>query len=368
MGSHPIDDAKQAALDIVESGTKIPYFPQTVGDDMIYQFHNIIPGLVFEKGSAKLNFKDPKIVEGIENFRSRLALKKIKVEPSGLSIEEKYLKGLYALEEVLQEKEVDIWGIKGELTGPLTEAYSIEILPWKKKAIFDEEVFKLVLDTSAEIAHWLSNQLQKLTRKFIGKEGETILFLDEPLFPLCLKDCTDPDKMIKAVDHLLKRINCRRGIHICDNPITVIDSVLELEIDYLSFDARRYPAILEKIKTETLQKYLDRGKGFAFGLTPNSPEEVFGEENIYEIQRGKKDPYHFLPEPSEIKNRMETIISSIESKIDVISLLKQSLITPQCGFRNFTIPNSKMGEQLVKNLLELQEKAAKEVREKYKIN
>ncbi len=368
MGSHPITDAKQAALDIVQSGTRIPYFPQTVEDDMIFQFHNIIPGLIFNKGSAKINFSDPRVVEGIDDFRGRLALKKINVEPAGLSLEEKYLKGFYALEEVLQETEVDIWGIKGELTGPLTEAYSIEILPWKKKAILDEEIFKIIVDTTAETAYWLSNQLLKLTRKFVDKRGETILLFDEPLLPLCFKDSTDLETMINALNSVLSRIKCRKGIHICDNPVTVIDKILELEIDYFSFDARRYPATLEKIKSETLQRYLEDGKGFAFGLTPNSPEELFGEENIYEIQRGKKDPTDFIPESSEIKNRMEKIISSVESKVNIKSLLEQSLITPQCGFRNFNIPNPTIGEQLVKNLLELQEKAAEEIREKYKIN
>lgn len=335
---------------------------------MIFQFHNIIPGLIFEKGTAKLNFSDPKVVEGLNEFRGRLALKRINVEPAGLSLEEKYLKGLYAMEEVLQETEAEIWGLKGQITGPLTEAYSIEILPWKRKAILDEEIFKIILDTTSEIAYWLSKQLQKLTRKFVGKEGETIVFLDEPLLPLCLKDTMDPEIRIKSINSVLKRIQCRKGVHICDNPITVIDNMLEFDIDYFSFDARRYPATLEKTRVERLQRYLEEGKGFAFGLTPNSPEELFGEENIYEIQRGIKDPTNFIPEYNKIKNSMEEIVFSVESKVEVRSLLEQSLITPQCGFRNFNIPNPLLGEQLVKNLLEIQEKAAKEVREKYEIN
>ncbi|MFB0561744.1 MAG: hypothetical protein ACETWM_11100 [Candidatus Lokiarchaeia archaeon] len=335
---------------------------------MIFQFHNIIPGLIFEKGSAKLNFSDPKVVEGLDGFRGRLALKRINVEPAGLSLEEKYLKGLYAIEEVLQETEAEIWGLKGQITGPLTEAYSIEILPWKRKAILDEEIFKIILNTTSEIAYWLSKRLQKLTKKFVGKEGETIVFLDEPLLPLSLKETMDPETRINSINYVLNRIQCRKGVHICDNPITVIDNMLELDIDYFSFDARRYPATLEKTKGETLQRYLEKGKGFAFGLTPNSPEELFGEEHIYEIQRGKKDPTNFIPEYIKIKNGMKKMVLSVESKVDVVSLLEQSLVTPQCGFRNFNIPDPEMGEQVVKSLLEIQEKAAKEVRDEYKIN
>ncbi|MBS7249491.1 MAG: hypothetical protein KIH08_02705, partial [Candidatus Freyarchaeota archaeon] len=95
--------------------------------------------------------------------------------------------------------------------------------------------------------------------------------------------------------------------------------------------------------------------------------QFFGEENIYSIQRGIKDPSDFIPKVGDITSRMEHIVSPLESKIDVISLLNHSLITPQCGFRNFNIPNPSMGEQIVKRLLEIQEKAAEEVREKYKI-
>jgi hypothetical protein len=367
LGSHPIADAKQIALDIISSGTKIPYFPQTVEDNMTFQFHNIIPGLILEKGSARLNLNDNRVVKGLEDLRGKLVLKKINIEPGGLPLEKRYIRGLYALEEALQETEADIWGVKGEITGPLTEAYSVEVLPGRKKAVLDEELFKLVLDVTAEVAYWLSKELQKLSRKFLGKGGETILFLDEPLLPLCLKDSVEPEAKVRAIESVLCRIRCKKGIHICDNPLTVIDNVLKLNIDYFSFDARRYPDTLEKTDSETLEKYLRRGKGFAFGLTPNTPEELFGEENIYDIQRGVKDPFDFIPKASDITNRMEHIVSQMESKIDVVFLLHHSLITPQCGFRNFNIPNPSVGEKIVKRLLEIQEKAAEEVREKYKI-
>ncbi|MBS7249492.1 MAG: hypothetical protein KIH08_02710, partial [Candidatus Freyarchaeota archaeon] len=235
---------------------------------MTFQFHNIIPGLILEKGSARLNLNDPQVVKGLEDLRGKLVLKKINIEPGGLPLEKRYLKGLYALEEVLKETEADLWGVKGEITGPLTEAYSVEVLPGRKKAILDEDLFKLVLGVTAEVAYWLSKELQKLSRKFLGKKAETILFLDEPLLPLCLRDSAEPEAKIRAIDSVLCRIQCKKGIHICDNPLTVIDDVLKLNIDYFSFDARRYPATLEKTDSETLEKYLRRGKGFAFGLTP----------------------------------------------------------------------------------------------------
>ncbi len=335
---------------------------------MTFQFHNVIPGLVYESSSVKIDFSNSKVVEGLDKFRGRLVLKKASLEPPGLPLEERYIKGLYALEEALDETGAEIWGIKGEITGPLTEAYSVEILPWRKKAFLDEEIFKIIVDATSEVAYWLANQLQKLTKRYVGKSGETILFLDEPLLPLCLKDSTDPKETMKSINPVLSRIRCKKGIHICDNPVTVIDDLLELDIDYLSFDARRYPASLEKTKIEKIQRYLEGGGGFAFGLTPNTPEELFGEENIYEIQRGRKDPASFVPEYRELADRLERMFSPLESRVDVVSLLEQSLITPQCGFRNFSIPNPETGEQLVKRLLIIQERAAGEIREKYKIH
>jgi hypothetical protein len=142
--------------------------------------------------------------------------------------------------------------------------------------------------------------------------------------------------------------------------------ILKYPIDLFSYDAIKYCDVLKNTNSEILYNYIEQGGGFAFGVTPNTPENLFGVENIPKILNGELNPNDFLPTPDELIITLQKNIHPIAKKsIPIQKLLSQSLLTPACGFRNFTIPNSIQGELIVKQLLQIQEEAAKELRKTY---
>lgn len=83
---------------------------------------------------------------------------------------------------------------------------------------------------------------------------------------------------------------------------------------------------------------------------------------------GDLNPTDFLPSPDDLIQTFEANIRPLEQKsIPVQQLLAQSLISPACGFRNFNIPTPDAGELIVKQLLQIQEQAAQELRKIYEL-
>ncbi|MHA1631853.1 MAG: hypothetical protein ACTSXC_03465 [Candidatus Freyarchaeota archaeon] len=334
---------------------------------MIYQFHNVIPGLLLKKGATFLDLTSVEKARELQRFKGELKLKSMHLAPSGMAVERRFIEGLHVLKEALEETNLDVWGVKGELTGPITEAYSVTILPGRKKAIYDEEIFDIILKTTCEVASWLSSEIMKITRRTAGKDALAILFIDEPLLPLVLKEY-EFEKVNEALKRTLARIKCRKGVHVCDEPVAVIDMLIDLEVDYFSFDMLKYPKTLEMADKSKIREHVENGRGFAFGVMPNTPEALFGEDAIYNVQKGMLTPEEFLPSPQEIVEKIELGLKKMMEKVDVKSLIENSLITPQCGFKSFTIPSPEKGEQIVRQLLGIQEEAAKKIREKYQIS
>ncbi len=338
--------------------------PQSVNDSMIYQFHNMIPGLVFRDGNVFLDLSTIERVKGFQAFKGELKLRSMHLLASGISVRREFIEGLYVLKQELEAAKPNVWGVKGEVTGPLTEAYSITMLPKRDKAIHEDDVFDVVLKTTCEVASWISSKITEITRKVAGKKGLPILFVDEPLLPLVLREY-DAERVKEVLEQVFRKVKCRKGLHVCDEPVSVIDVMLELEVDYFSFDLIRYPKTLEIADKELLKLHVEEGRGVAFGATPNTPESIMDNETLYRAYKGEVNVEELLPTPQKIANAVIGSLEAIRERINVEELAMNSLITPQCGFRSFTVPNPEEGEKLTKMLLERQEKAAEIIREKY---
>ncbi|MEM3662965.1 MAG: hypothetical protein QXW47_00590 [Candidatus Jordarchaeales archaeon] len=341
--------------------------PQSVNDNMIYQFHNMIPGLVFRDGNVFLDLSTIERMRSFQVFKGELELKSTYLLPSGVPVRREFIEGLYVLQQELEAAKPKIWGVKGEITGPLTEAYSVTILPKHDKAIHEDYIFDVVLKTTCEVASWISSKITEITKKMAGKNGLPILFIDEPLLPLVLRE-HDAETVREALEQVLRRVKCRKGVHVCDEPVSVIDMILELEVDYFSFDLIKYPKTLEMADKERLKIHVDEGRGVAFGATPNTPESIMDDETLYRAHKGEVNVETFLPTPQKIANTVVNSLESVRGKVNVEELAINSLITPQCGFRSFNVPNPEEGEKTVRKLLERQEKAAQIIRKKYGVS
>ncbi len=369
IGSHPINEPKKVINDIFNSTITHPYVPQLSNEEMIVQFHHEFPGLSVFKGSPILDLNTPHFEDKLREFKGKLKMKSLLIHPHGLEIQSDFFQSLFIFSEMLMKSSAPYNGIKCQITGPITEAASIKLKPGGGKLIRDDEFFALIVDHTAEIAHWLSAYLLKVANSKKIPSSNVILFIDEPLFPLSVENDISYDDALGKLSRVLQLIQCKKGIHICDNPITVLDSILKIPIDLFSFDAIRYPDSLKNTKIEVLQNYIERGGGFAFGLTPNTPESLFGVQNLTEIIKGETNPSVFFPTPDELIHTLQKNIHPLSKKdIPIRKLLANSLLTPACGFRSFNIPTPEEGEQIVKKLLEIQEQAAQKLRATYHLN
>ncbi len=368
IGSHPLNDPKQIIQDILNSKTTHPYVPQLRMDEMIFQFHYKFPGLQVERGSVVLNLNMPNFKEKLDKFKEDLKFKELLLQPHGEELMPELYKALYLFSNMLSESPTQYQGIKCQMTGPITEAASIKMRPGKGKLIRNSELLDLIVSLSTEVAHSLSSFLLKIAEANGISKSNVILFLDEPLFPLAVESEVAYDEAVEKIARVLKLIQCKKGIHICDDPISVIDIILKYPIDIFSFDSIKYPKTLGNTQIDILNEYVEQGGGIAFGITPNTPESLFGVENITSIISGELNPNAFLPAPSDLIYILQKNIHPIARKgIPIQKLLAQSIITPACGFRNFNIPSPEVGEQIVLRLLDIQEQAAQQLRKDYEL-
>ena len=368
IGSHPLNDAERVILDIFESGITYPYIPQLNSDEMTFQFHHKFPGLSLQNGVTVLDLTTPNFEERLREFKNLIKFKTLLFQPHGIAPDTKALEPISLFSELLQRASNQPAGMKCQMVGPITESASIKIHPGNAKLIRNPDFFELLIDFSAELAYWLSSYLVTIARSHNILRSNVILFLDEPLFPLAVESELSPVEAMDKIARVLRFIQCKKAIHICDNPTSVLDLILKYPLDLFSFDAVRYPLSLKNTDQETLFNYVMRGSGFVFGLTPNTPETLFGVENLPAIMTGELNPIDFLPSPDDLIQNLEATIRPLEQKsIPIQQLLAQSLISPACGFRNFNIPTPDAGELIVKQLLQIQEQAAQELRRTYEL-
>jgi len=368
IGSHPLNDPKRIIRDILESGITYPYIPQLCTDEMTLQFHYMFPGITILKGTSILDVNTPNFEEKLDTFKDDLKFKALLLRPHGIAIESDFVKELSVFSGLLSESPIRPHGIKCQLVGPITEAASIKIHPGNTRLIDDPELLDLLVMLTAEIAHWLSGQLLQIARSNKIQRSNVILFLDEPLFPFSIEKEIPTKEALEKIAQVLQLVQCRKGIHICDNPVNVLNDILKYPIDLFSYDAIKYPNSLKNTDKGIIEDFMLRGGGFAFGLTPNTPESVFGVERIPQIMTGELTPSKFFPTVDQLVQVLQKNISPLAQKgIPMQQLLAQSLITPSCGFRNFNIPTPEEGELIVKHLLQIQEKAAEKLRKTYEL-
>ncbi|MHA1798717.1 MAG: hypothetical protein ACTSVY_09770 [Candidatus Helarchaeota archaeon] len=365
IGSHPINDVQQVFQDLIESEISLLYFPQLKGENMLFNYHAIIPGLKLQLGKLIFNLNQFEIEKELDAFRNDLFMRKNLIKRRNFDVSIFNLKGLDNLEENLKNYSPKPMGLKGQITGPLSEAYSVRVEPVGKKAIDLPEFLDLFISTTSEIAFSIDSELNHLSHDLIGNSNFTTIFIDEPLLTIVLKEL-DQKTAFKYLSDVLNSISGRKGIHVCDDIVGISDFLLALPLDYISYDARFYPKTIEYLDDTKVSEYLERGGGFALGLTPNRPESLVGEENIEKLQRGELNIKEFIPTELTLLKDFEDILKDFNDKgIDSKLVVKNLLLTPQCGFQSFTLPNPERGEQIVRTLLTIQEKTARLIEKKY---
>jgi len=352
---------EQVFHDLVDSEISLLYFPQLKKENVIYSYYCMIPGLKFQMGNLFLNLSQFGIEKDLKAFRNDLQMRKSLLKKRSFNVDDFTLIGLNYMHHYLEKYQPKISGIKGQIMGPLSEAFTVKLEPVRKKAIDIPEFLELFIQTAEEVAFSIDSIIGHLNQEFVGNQNNSIIFIDEPSLSIVLKELN----MKTASNYLSRVLNCisgKRGLHVCDNLIGISEFVLDLPLEYINFDVRTYPRTIEFLDDDKVIKFLEKGGGFALGLVPNTPESLVGEENIEKIQKNQLKMKDFLPTVDSLIKEFEQVIQQFNDKgIKNEQVLENLILTPQCGFRSFDIPTPVEGEQIAKELLNIQEKTARKI-------
>jgi hypothetical protein len=195
--------------------------------------------------------------------------------------------------------------VKGHVTGPVSWGLAVTDQD-RKPILYDDTLADAASRLLRLKAMWLEGELQKLSRN-------TIIFVDEPYMSSFGSAfvAISKEKVQTLIGEVFGGIKGLKGVHCCGN--TDWSVLLGTGLDILSFDAYNYAASLALYPKEVKQ-FLARPGAIAWGIVPNSPENL-AKESV-----------------SSLKDRLEEAMAPFaRNGIRFRDLVAQSLVTPCCS-------------------------------------
>ncbi len=300
IGSLPHTDPAKAVDLVLSQLREVPYWPQLPElrflENMYAQYSTHLPGIIIDEDAKR-------ITVDLERYDPEAFYTAVLSED--LDFFKYPLEGFRGLYEVLTRPMPKVKAIKGQVTGPIS--CGLQVFDQNgKSALYDETYGEIIRKNLNMCARWQERELRERT-------DNVILFLDEPSLSLVGTPFAPigPDKVVDWIDEVLQGLSCVKGIHCCGN--TDWPMVLSTDIDLLSFDAYSY-AFSIVLYPKELKAFLDRGGILSWGIVPNMDIKL-AEENVHSLL-----------------GRFEKVVEDLVAKgLDRSTILKQSLLTPQCG-------------------------------------
>lgn len=337
IGSLPHAFTSEALKLIKENFREIPYWPQMkkYGGDFCFkegidvQFVGGFPGIVIDEKKKKIYFDAKKFSNEKSQYSKALLSEKVwkkKILP-------KYAHGL---RDFMRYRFKKIRAVKGQITGPITFGFGINDSETKGPIFQMEELEmpKLIMRHLRNVFIWQ----EKLLRK---KHGQTIIFFDEP----SINQMNDAPSILEEFFELIKK--CKKGfvgLHCCDNYDW--EKLLNLKIDVISFDAYQY-AVNFCAYTKDIKNFIDSGRIIAWGIVPAHNEDLIKNETA----------------DSLLERLEENAFKPLRNKVSeefLITVLKQSLITPSCGLGTHEV-------SIAKRAVKLTREVSEKLKEKYEL-
>lgn len=301
IGSLPHTDPAKAVDLIVDSLCSIPTWPQMPNmgfrENMYAQYARYLPG-------ARIDEARKKIHVDLGNYDPEdIYMKILSEDVDSFSLPEDSFAGFH--EFMSRKLPPAVKAVKGQVTGPVSMGLQLTDQN-DRPVLYDETYAEIVRKCLNLMARWQERELRK-------RCPQTIIFWDEPYLsmmgtPFASVSQSDVRAWIAEVRTGLEGMT---GVHCCAN--TDWPFVMSLGIDFLSFDAHDYGYTIV-LYPEEVQRFLENGGSLAWGVVPNS-EEKLANESVDSLARS-----------------MESMFSALESKgVDRELLMRQSIITPQCG-------------------------------------
>jgi methionine synthase II (cobalamin-independent) len=332
IGSVPYQSAEEACDFILRNFRDIPFWPQlpqrSFKENMYTQFVERMPGIVIDESNQKLYFNTQKsFMKELEELYGAFLNNDLDYG----AISSSFARGLHVFLTKLKHQSKKPRFIKGQITGPISFGLFVTD-SHKKPAIYSEMLRDAILKTLALKIRWQESQF----KKFVAT-SQVIIFIDEPYlmsFGSAFVSLSK-EEIITSLEELLSSVQGLSGIHCCGN--TDWSLITETSIDILSFDAFDYAETLA-LYPRSIKRFLDQGGILAWGIVPSG-----------------------LPEPGQItRETVSSLIKRLESAMKLLAakgidkqlLIKQSLITPNCGTGSMPV---ELAEKTLKICCELSE-------------
>jgi methionine synthase II (cobalamin-independent) len=328
IGSMPHTDPEKACSLINHYLKDIPAWPQlprsSFRENMSVQFSQGFPGIVDTDNNIyvdrSLDWNKP-----LEELYNAYLENNTDKYPIGAD----YAAGLYIF---LSKANLKPKAVKGQITGPVS--WGLSVTDDSKRAILYDDMLS---DACAKLlclkAGWQEKELAKIS-------ANTIIFIDEPSMASygSAYFSIPKEKIISLLEEVLGGISGVKGIHCCGNTDWPI--ILRTSTDILSFDTYNYAESLTLYPDEVKQ-FIDRGGAIAWGIVPNS-EDNLNRETV-----------------ASLKDRLEEAMAPFtRAEISFRQLVEHGLLTPSCSL-------SLMSEQAADHTLELLVELSVKIRKHY---
>ncbi|HSV42188.1 MAG TPA: hypothetical protein VLH13_02120 [Methanomassiliicoccales archaeon] len=330
IGSFPHSDPAKALDLILDQLKEVPLWPQLpalgFGENMYAQFCTRMPGVRIDdelkRVTVDLDDYDP------ERFYTAV----VQEEIDHFQYPKENFHGFYELLE--RNLSPSVKAIKGQVTGPISTGLQI-VDQNGKSALYDEAYGEIIRRGLNPCAKWQQKALKE-------KCDNVILYLDEPSLSLVGTPFApiSQEAVIMWINEVLDGLNCIKGLHCCGN--TDWPMVLSTDIDLLSFDAYGYAFSLALFPKE-VGLFLERGGVLSWGIVPNLESDLEKET------------------AATLLARFERGVDDMVAKgMDKMTLLRQSMITPQCGLGG-------LDEKTCALVLHLSNELSAAIRSKYRL-
>lgn len=329
IGSLPHSDPVKAVDFILKHLNEIPSWPQLpvtgFRENMYIQFSQNLPGIKIDEENKRVS------VNLLDYDPEEIYMKIISEDPDMFPLPAENFSGFY---EFISRELSGYKAIKGQVTGPISLGLQMTDQD-DKPAIYDPTYAEILRKNLQFTAMWQEKELKK-------KCGRTIIFIDEPYLSIIGTPFASisPSDAVSWINEVVSGLEDMKGIHCCAN--TDWPLVMSMNIDVLSFDAYDYGYTIA-LYPEEVSAFLGRGGCLSWGIIPNNEETLKSTDCDSIIA-------HF-----------EKIVSDLESKgVDKELLLKNSILTPQCGL-------SGLSEETSEGAMDLLVNVSKVIQEKYSL-
>ena len=292
-------------------------------ENMYIQFSQNLPGTKVDKENKRVS------VNLLDYDPEDIYMKIISEDADLFPLPPENFSGFY---EFISRDLPSCKAIKGQITGPISLGLQMTDQD-DKPAIYDPSYAEILRKNLKYTAIWQERELKK-------KGERTIIFIYEPYLSIIGTPFASisPADAVSWIDEVVSGLEDMKGIHCCAN--TDWPLVMSMNIDVLSFDAYDYGYTIA-LYPEEVSAFLERGGCLSWGIIPNNEDALKNTDCASVIS-------HF-----------EQLVTDLAGKgVDKELLLKNSILTPQCGL-------SGLSEDASEDAMKLLIDVSKAVKEKY---